>query len=133
MVPSYYLEYYYHTDRMLELQTHWPPSRAESVMSIEADLLKDYANPDLIELPENLMKRGGAYYSTAATQLINSHFNNLGEIHTVNVRPQRCGGWLACGMGLRTALPGGSIRHPSAAGKTPAPGLFRIACACESV
>jgi 6-phospho-beta-glucosidase len=86
MVPSYYLEYYYHTDRMLELQTHWPPSRAESVMSIEAELLKDYTNPELKELPENLMKRGGAYYSTAATQLINAHYNDLGEVHTVNMR-----------------------------------------------
>ena len=31
------------------------------------------------------MKRGGAYYSTVATQLINSHFNDLGETHIVNV------------------------------------------------
>jgi 6-phospho-beta-glucosidase len=32
------------------------------------------------------MKRGGAYYSTVATQLINAHYNNLGETHIVNVR-----------------------------------------------
>jgi 6-phospho-beta-glucosidase len=31
------------------------------------------------------MKRGGAYYSTLATQLIDSHYNDLGQIHTVNV------------------------------------------------
>ena len=32
------------------------------------------------------MKRGGAYYSTVATQIINSHYNNLSEIHIANVR-----------------------------------------------
>jgi 6-phospho-beta-glucosidase len=32
------------------------------------------------------MKRGGAYYSTLATQVIESHFNDLGQVHVVNVR-----------------------------------------------
>ena len=32
------------------------------------------------------MKRGGAYYSTLALQLIGSHRNDLGQIHVVNVR-----------------------------------------------
>ncbi|MBI3151366.1 MAG: 6-phospho-beta-glucosidase, partial [Chloroflexi bacterium] len=63
-----------------------PPSRAEEVMEIEKDLLREYADPNLTEPPADLMKRGGAYYSTLATQLINSHFNNLGQIHVVNVR-----------------------------------------------
>ena len=86
MVPSYYLEYYYSTERMLQKQDHWPPSRAEEVMQIESDLLKQYSDPNLIEVPENLMKRGGAFYSTAATQLIYSHYNDLGETHIVDVR-----------------------------------------------
>ncbi len=30
------------------------------------------------------MKRGGAYYSTLATQLLNAHYNDLGEEHVVN-------------------------------------------------
>jgi 6-phospho-beta-glucosidase len=30
------------------------------------------------------MKRGGAYYSTVATQLLNAHYNDLDEIHIVN-------------------------------------------------
>ena len=30
------------------------------------------------------MLRGGAYYSTVATQLLNAHYNNLGETHIVN-------------------------------------------------
>lgn len=86
MVPSYYLHYFYSTAHKLAEQAHWPPSRAETVMEIEAGLLRDYANPALCEPPADLMKRGGAYYSTVATQLLNAHHNNLGETHIVNTR-----------------------------------------------
>lgn len=55
-------------------------------MSIEEDLLKQYAEPDRTEPPEGLMERGGSYYSTVATQLLNAHYNDLGENHVVNVR-----------------------------------------------
>jgi 6-phospho-beta-glucosidase len=85
MLPNYYLSYFYHTDRKLASQANWPPSRAEEVMEIEAGLLADYADPNQSEPPEDLMKRGGAYYSTLATQLLNAHYNDLGERHIVNV------------------------------------------------
>jgi 6-phospho-beta-glucosidase len=85
MVPNYYLHYYYHTDRALARQEAWPPSRAEEVMAIEADLLAQYAEPERDRPPEDLMKRGGAYYSTVATQLLNAHHNDLGETHVLNV------------------------------------------------
>ncbi len=86
MMPNYYLQYFYYTDKKLAAQQKWPPSRAEEVMEIEEGLLRDYANPALTEPPADLMKRGGAYYSTVATQLLNAHYNNLGETHVVNVR-----------------------------------------------
>lgn len=86
MIPNYYLQYFYYTAKELEIQKGWPPSRAEQVMEIEKELLSDYANPALNESPASLMKRGGAYYSTLATQLILSHFNDLGQIHVVNTR-----------------------------------------------
>lgn len=84
MLPNYYLQYYYHTDHKLAAQMKWPPSRGEEVIEIEKGLLKDYADPRLTEPPAGLMKRGGAYYSTVATQLLNAHYNNLGETHIVN-------------------------------------------------
>ena len=86
MMPNYYLQYFYHTDRKLKSQEKWPPSRAEEVIEIEKDLLREYADPDLKEPPADLMKRGGAYYSTVATQLLNAHYNDLGETHVVNIR-----------------------------------------------
>jgi 6-phospho-beta-glucosidase len=84
MLPNYYLQYYYYTAHKLAEQEKWPPSRAEQVMEIEKDLLRQYADPSLTEPPADLMKRGGAYYSTVATQLLNAHYNNLGETHVVN-------------------------------------------------
>lgn len=86
MIPNYYLQYFYYTEKKFKEQLQWPPSRAEQVMEIENDLLKEYADPNLTEPPADLMKRGGAYYSTLATQLINSHYNDLGEVHVVNTR-----------------------------------------------
>ncbi|MDO9121084.1 MAG: hypothetical protein Q7U31_04815, partial [Anaerolineaceae bacterium] len=85
MIPNYYLHYYYDTQHKIEEQKKWPPSRAEEVITLEKDLLRDYANPELDEPPAELMQRGGAYYSTAATQLLNAHYNDLGETHVVNV------------------------------------------------
>ncbi len=86
MVPNYYLQYYYYTDRKLAAQKQWPPSRAEEVMGIEEKLLAQYGEPDRTEPPTGLMERGGAYYSTVATQLLNAHFNDLQEIHVVNTQ-----------------------------------------------
>jgi len=86
LIPNYYLQYFYHTAHKLEEQKNWPPSRAEEVIEVEKTLLEKYANPGLVEPPEELLKRGGAYYSTVATQLLNAHYNNLGEIHIANSR-----------------------------------------------
>jgi len=86
MMPNYYLQYFYHTDKKLKSQEKWPPSRAEEVIEVEKDLLREYADPDLKEPPTDLMKRGGAYYSTVATQLLNAHYNDLGETHVVNIK-----------------------------------------------
>jgi len=86
MMPNYYLQYYYHTDKKLASQDDWPPSRADEVIEIEKDLLREYADLNLKEPPADLMKRGGAYYSTVATQLLNAHYNDLGETHIVNTR-----------------------------------------------
>jgi 6-phospho-beta-glucosidase len=84
LIPNYYLQYYYHTEKKLAAQKRWPPSRAEEVMEVEKRLLEEYADPNRTEPPEDLTKRGGAYYSTAATQLIAAHHAGTGEAHVVN-------------------------------------------------
>ncbi|MFC1936474.1 6-phospho-beta-glucosidase [Chloroflexota bacterium] len=86
MIPNYYLKYFYQENKVISGQDGWPPSRAEEVIEVEKGLLKDYANPELKDPPDDLMKRGGAYYSTVATQLLAAHYNDLGETHIVNLR-----------------------------------------------
>jgi 6-phospho-beta-glucosidase len=56
------------------------------VQEIEKGLLQQYQDPKMTEMPADLMKRGGAYYSTVATQLLNAHYNDLNETHVVNVK-----------------------------------------------
>jgi 6-phospho-beta-glucosidase len=86
MIPNYYLQYFYYTDKKLKAQESWPPSRADEVIEVEKALLRQYADPNLSEPPADLMKRGGAWYSTVATQLLTAHYNDLGETHVVNIK-----------------------------------------------
>lgn len=86
MMPNYYLQYFYYTARKLADQQRWPPSRAEEVMAVEKELLARYADPELSDLPPELMKRGGAWYSELATRLIADHHGDRGGVHVVNTR-----------------------------------------------
>ena len=85
VLPNSYLQYYYFTENKLKEQEKWPPSRAEQVIEIEANLLRQYSEPNRTEPPDDLMKRGGAHYSTVATQLLDAHYNNLNETQILNV------------------------------------------------
>ena len=55
-------------------------------MAIERGLLEMYRNPALAEKPALLEKRGGAYYSEAAAQLIASLHADGGDVQVVDVR-----------------------------------------------
>ena len=83
-VPSYYLHYYYQTREALN-DSHGP-SRAEDVMKIEQELLRMYEDPNLTEKPKLLERRGGAYYSEAAAQLMASLHAGTGDVQVANVR-----------------------------------------------
>jgi 6-phospho-beta-glucosidase len=85
-ICNYYLHYYYRTQSVLDKQAEGGPSRAEQVVGIEADLLAQYADPNLSAPPPELMQRGGAYYSTVAVQLIQAIASDLGQVHIVNTR-----------------------------------------------
>jgi 6-phospho-beta-glucosidase len=85
VIPSYYLRYYDATDRVLAEQARHE-TRAEEVMRIEHDLLELYRDPSLDTKPELLERRGGAYYSEAAAQLIASLVDGRGDVQVVDVR-----------------------------------------------
>jgi 6-phospho-beta-glucosidase len=91
-IPSYYLRYYYQTDVVLreELEAG-SESRAQQVMDIEGELLDMYRNPNLDEKPKLLERRGGAFYSEAAAQLIASLYDGRGDVQVVDIRNRTLG------------------------------------------
>jgi 6-phospho-beta-glucosidase len=86
-IPSSYLQYFYFTDAILARQLSGAKfSRAAEVMAIEKTLLEMYRDPELAEKPKLLEKRGGAYYSEAAAQLIASLNAGTGDEQVVDIR-----------------------------------------------
>jgi 6-phospho-beta-glucosidase len=86
-VPSYYLRYFYAHDAVLADQlAEGAVPRAQTVADIELELLDLYRDPTLVEKPPLLMRRGGAYYSEAATGLVSSLASGDGAVHVVDVR-----------------------------------------------
>ncbi|MFD1177460.1 6-phospho-beta-glucosidase [Paenibacillus puldeungensis] len=87
-IPSYYLKYFYLQREMLDEQLKAASrgeTRAETVQRLESELFEIYQDPELKEKPKQLEQRGGAYYSEAAVNLMNSLYNNSGDIQTLNV------------------------------------------------
>ena len=84
-IPSYYLRYFYAHDQVLAAQRDGVP-RAAEVAEIERELLDLYRDPTLVEKPALLERRGGAFYSEAATGLVASLVQGDGNIHEVDIR-----------------------------------------------
>ena len=89
ILPCSYHRYYYITDDMLheELEDYKNNgTRAEVVKRTEAELFELYKDINLDHKPEQLMKRGGAYYSDAACEVINSIYNDKRTDMVVSTR-----------------------------------------------
>ena len=85
VIPSYYLRYFYLHDWVFEEQRSAKP-RAAEVAEIERELLELYRDPALTTKPALLERRGGAYYSEAATQLVVALATGSGDVQVVDVR-----------------------------------------------
>lgn len=85
VIPSYYLRYYYEHDNVVTAN-RGKPTRAEVVADVERQLLDMYADASVDTKPELLERRGGAYYSEAAVQLISSLYRDTRDVQVVNVR-----------------------------------------------
>ena len=86
---SPYLQYFYMEKEMLLEETAQAlgleGTRAEQVKAVEQELFVQYSNPELKEKPEALAKRGGARYSEAAINLIDSIYNDTQDVQVVDV------------------------------------------------
>lgn len=88
-VPAGYLRYYYSREAMLadcQRAAREEGTRGEVVTKTEKELFELYKDPELAVKPKQLEERGGAHYSEAAVNLIDSLYNGDGKIHYVNVR-----------------------------------------------
>jgi len=86
VLPTYYLQYYYyHPDRVRE-EKEAGKTRGEVVLEVEKDLLKKYADPNILVKPPELMLRGGARYSEAAVNLILSLMLDRRDVQIVVAR-----------------------------------------------
>ncbi|SKC56833.1 6-phospho-beta-glucosidase [Maledivibacter halophilus] len=89
IIPCPYHRYYYKTRKMVEHEIEESKKdgvRAEVVKKIEKELFELYKDEKLDIKPPQLEKRGGAYYSDAACNLINSIYNDKKDIQPVNTR-----------------------------------------------
>lgn len=89
LIPCPYHRYYYQSRTMLEKELEESTKegvRAEVVKRIEHELFELYKDENLAIKPPQLEKRGGAYYSDAACNLINSIYNDKCDIQPVNTR-----------------------------------------------
>src|SRR5690606_32401495 len=89
LLPCPYHRYYYQTEKMLEQEQQAlqdKGTRAEVVQELEKELFTLYSDENLAVKPKQLEERGGAFYSDAACNLINSIYNNKRDIQVVNVR-----------------------------------------------
>lgn len=87
LIPCPYHKYYYKQGDMLESQLNQYKNgtiRAEEVIKTELELFNIYKDPALDTKPIELEKRGGAYYSDAACNLISSIYNDKGDLQVVN-------------------------------------------------
>lgn len=87
VLPCSYHRYYYMAKEYLEealekYEKH--ETRAELVKAVEDELFEIYKDPMLMEKPALLEQRGGAFYSESACNLINSIYNDKGDIQVVN-------------------------------------------------
>lgn len=82
-IPNYYLSYYYSEKAWIDYQSN-NPTRASEVMKIEEILIEKFKDESLVTKPEELMQRGGAYYSDSAAELMADIHNNVGSTHIVN-------------------------------------------------
>ncbi len=84
-LPSPYLQYYYHTDKLVQKLKSQPKSRAEQVMALEVEIQKDLADPNCHTKPASLQKRGGGGYSDIAMGVMSALYNDVDTWLVVNV------------------------------------------------
>ena len=83
-IPTSYFKYYYHANRVFEKQKDQEKVRAEQLMELEAQVMRDYT-AGVGDLPEALTQRGAHWYGAIVAPVMLAHANNANEVYTLNV------------------------------------------------
>ncbi len=85
VLPSPYLQYYFHRRRSVEAALAKGQTRGEAVQALEAEVFAAYADPDQATKPAALAKRGGGGYSEVALGIMDALHNNRSQVVVANV------------------------------------------------
>lgn len=88
MIPSPYLQYYYHTTRKVAQLKSKPHTRGEEVQALEREVFAAYADETCHTKPVALEKRGGGGYSEVAVRVMRALHTNQEQWVVVNVPNQ---------------------------------------------
>jgi len=88
LVPSPYLQYFFHRERCVREARAKPLSRGEQVQLVEKDVFDAYADPSQETKPEALNKRGGGGYSEIALDVMEAAYNNQDKVIVINAPNQ---------------------------------------------
>ena len=84
MLPSPYLQYFFHRRKMVQQAKEKEHTRGEIVQMLEGEVFAAYADPNQHDKPEALNKRGGGGYSEIALGVIEAIHNNRHSVLIVN-------------------------------------------------
>jgi 6-phospho-beta-glucosidase len=85
MIPSPYLQYYYHTARKVNQLRNKPRTRGEEVQALEREVFAAYADEACHTRPAALDKRGGGGYSDVAISVMKAIHTSQERLVIVNV------------------------------------------------
>jgi 6-phospho-beta-glucosidase len=83
-IPTSYFKYYYHANRTFEKQKNQERVRADQLMELEAQVMKDFDSGSG-GIPEALTQRGAHWYGAIVAPVMLAHANNANEVYTLNV------------------------------------------------
>ena len=83
--PISYVGYFYHRGKAVEKAKASPQTRAQEIEGIEQEILREAAQPETVEKPEALSRRGGGGYAGITFAVMKAIVNDTGEELTCNV------------------------------------------------
>lgn len=86
LIPSQYTQYYFHTKERVNQLKEQDRTRGESILELEKQIFREYADETNCEKPKTLAKRGGGGYSKVAIGVMDAIYNDTGKWMVINVK-----------------------------------------------